>query len=101
MHTRAHIAGTDATQLVVLVPCCAVLLRARVHTHIHTHHCRALQAVGTCLKGFAMQGKFSNLRRNYTNMWRQLADGLNDIKDPKVGGRVCVCCVCVCVTVCA
>eukprot|EP00198_Chlamydomonas_reinhardtii_P007795 XP_001697132.1 predicted protein [Chlamydomonas reinhardtii] len=28
--------------------------------------------LGRCLKGFGMQGKFSNLRRNYSSIWRQL-----------------------------
>ncbi|KAG2437824.1 hypothetical protein HXX76_005443 [Chlamydomonas incerta] len=28
--------------------------------------------LGRCLRGFSMQGKFSNLRRNYSSIWRQL-----------------------------
>mmetsp|Transcript_23389 Transcript_23389/g.51334 ORF Transcript_23389/g.51334 Transcript_23389/m.51334 type:complete len:405 (-) Transcript_23389:715-1929(-) len=43
------------------------------------------QLMGMCLRGFAMQGKFSNLRRNYTSMWTQLLKHIETISDPQVG----------------
>lgn len=39
--------------------------------------------IGMCLRGFAMQGKFSNLRRNYTAVWSQIAERLTTIRDPQ------------------
>ncbi|GAX80205.1 hypothetical protein CEUSTIGMA_g7643.t1 [Chlamydomonas eustigma] len=40
-----------------------------------------------CLKGFSMQGKFSNLRRNYSDMWKQILEHAPDIQsDTTVGG---------------
>ena len=39
---------------------------------------------GGCLKGFAMQGKFSNLRRNYSAMWLQIGQHIEELSsDPK------------------
>eukprot|EP00955_Chlamydomonas_euryale_P006896 73231-Chlamydomonas_euryale.AAC.1 len=58
--------------------------------------------VGLCLRGFAMQGKFSNLRRNYTAVWAQMEERLDDIGDPQVGRPMLVglwACVRVCVRV--
>ncbi len=43
-----------------------------------------LQVLGLCLRGFALQGKFSNLRRNYSSIWRQMTDKQDVIKDPQV-----------------
>ena len=46
-----------------------------------------------CLRGFAMQGKFSNLRRNYTSMWIQMAGSIDAVnKDPVVSFRPLVLC---------
>ena len=42
-----------------------------------------------CLRGFAMQGKFSNLRRNYTAMWDQMAGSIDVLNnDPVVRGWI-------------
>ncbi|KAG1677812.1 hypothetical protein FOA52_008576 [Chlamydomonas sp. UWO 241] len=41
--------------------------------------------VGMCLRGFAMQGKFSNLRRNYTSVWAQMGSRLEQLNDPQIG----------------
>ena len=47
-----------------------------------THAC--MQMLGMCLRGFAMQGKFSNLRRNYSGIWAQISRRSEDISDPQV-----------------
>jgi hypothetical protein len=43
--------------------------------------------MGMCLRGFAMQGKFSNLRRNYTSVWSQMTSKLDVLGDPQVTGK--------------
>jgi hypothetical protein len=46
--------------------------------------CSGQGGMGECLKGFAMQGKFSNLRRNYSAMWHQIGQHIEDLSsDPK------------------
>jgi hypothetical protein len=37
-----------------------------------------------CLKGFSMQGKFSNLRRNYSDMWNQILEHAPDVQGDAV-----------------
>jgi hypothetical protein len=46
--------------------------------------------LGACM---LPQGKFSNLRRNYSSIWRQMTTRLPQINDPQVGGGGvgCVC----------
>ena len=37
-----------------------------------------------CLRGFAMQGKFSNLRRNYSAMWDQIERNIDAVNNDPV-----------------
>lgn len=42
------------------------------------------QLLGMCIRGFALQGKFSNLRRNYTALWQQIARHSEELRDPQL-----------------
>lgn len=55
-----------------------------VYPYQPSNGCSQEGGIGGCLKGFAMQGKFSNLRRNYTAMWQQIGQHIEDLSsDPK------------------
>eukprot|EP00798_Chlamydomonas_sp_ICE-L_P023059 gene23059-30248_t len=43
------------------------------------------QVLGMCVRGFSMQGKFSNLRRNYTSIWTQMQRRVEELDDPQIG----------------
>lgn len=48
-----------------------------------TPNCNSTQPVlGSCLHGFSIQGKFSNLRRNYSSLWAGMTTSLANLSSP-------------------
>lgn len=42
-------------------------------------HATEVDLMGGCVHGFVLQGKFSNLRRNYSSIWTQISTRLPDL----------------------
>lgn len=47
-------------------------------------HAPRAALLGACLHGFAIQGKFSNLRRNYAGIWAQMAQRRAALDSPQL-----------------
>lgn len=45
-------------------------------------HARDTELLGKCLRGFAVQGKFSNQRRNYSSIWAQVQARRAQLAEP-------------------